>query len=613
MFKKIYAYFENLVTPYPNLIPAVKAGNLSKFIWLCIYGFKKYIAIIIILTMVLASFEAIIFSNLKTLTDQISITTAANIYEDCKETLIILFLLLSFEPFIRLMRLLIKFQIIQGNLPMRQRWNFHRLLLNQSVNFFHEEFAGGLANKVMQTALAVREIIYSLLDVCAYIPIYFISAAFMLGSFNIYLLLPFGTWFILYTLVACYFIPRLTKAANDQADLRSLVTGRIVDAYTNISIVKLFSHSKQEAGYAKESMENFMHPVVQQSRLLTSFNFITALLNAILIISISSLSIWLWAKGEVSVGVIIAAISMAMRFDHIFEWGMWVVAGLFEEIGVVKNGMDLLSKTISLKDKPDARPLEVTNGIIEFKDVSFSYGTDKHIINNLNLKIKTGEKIGLVGRSGAGKSTIVNLLLRFYDVDKGSICIDGQDIRDVTQDSLRRQIGMVTQDTSLLHRSIRENIIYGALNALEEDMIAASKRAEAHLFIQDLEDSAGRRGFDAHVGERGVKLSGGQRQRISIARVVLKNAPILLLDEATSALDSEIEAAIQSSLDTLMEGKTVIAIAHRLSTIAAMDRLIVLDKGQIIEDGTHQELLSKNGLYAQLWNRQSGGFLGDNF
>lgn len=613
MLKKIYSYFENLVTPYPNLIPSVKDGDLPKFVWLCIYGFKKYIAIIIILTMVLATFESIIFSNLKTLTDQLSTTIPANFYVDCRETLITLLLLLSIEPFIRLIRLLIKFQIVQGNLPMRQRWNFHRILLNQSLNFFHDEFSGGLANKVMQTALAIREIIYSLLDVCAYIPIYFISAGIILGSFNLYLLLPFGIWFFLYALTAIYFIPRLTKAANDQADLRSLVTGRIVDAYTNISIVKLFSHSKQEASYARESMENFMKPVVEQSRLLTSFNFITALLNAILIISIASLSIWLWAQGKVSVGVIIAAISMAMRFDHIFEWGMWVVAGLFEEIGVVKNGMELLSKTVSIKDNPEAKDLKVNKGSIIFKDVSFSYGTDKHIIQNLNLNIKPGEKIGLVGRSGAGKSTIVNLLLRFYDVDKGGIYIDEQNICNIKQDSLRKHIGMVTQDTSLLHRSIRENIMYGALNASENDMIAAAKRAEAHLFIQDLEDSGGRRGFDAQVGERGVKLSGGQRQRIAIARVILKNAPILLLDEATSALDSEVEVAIQNTLINLMEGKTVIAIAHRLSTIAAMDRLIVLDKGQIIEEGTHHELVNKGGLYAQLWAHQSGGFLGDNF
>lgn len=398
--------------------------------------------------------------------------------------------------------------------------------------------------------------------------------------------------------------------ASEQADARSLMTGRIVDSYTNISTVKLFSHSRRETEYAEEGMEGFLDTVHRQMRLVTGFDVAVQLANYILLFSIAAISIYLWMGSAITVGSIAIAISLALRINGMSMWIMWEVGALFENMGTVVDGIKTLSKPIAIQDEPNAKPIKVDQGGIEFDDVSFHYGENKGVISNLNLNIKPGEKVGLVGRSGAGKSTLVNLLLRFHDVEGGSIRIDGQPIDKVTQDSLRSKIGMVTQDTSLLHRSIRDNILYGKPDASEEELLAATRQAHAHEFIDTLTDPFGNAGYDAQVGERGVKLSGGQRQRIAISRVLLKNAPILILDEATSALDSEVEAAIQESLNELMEGKTVIAIAHRLSTIAAMDRLIVLDKGEVIEEGSHQELINHGGIYAQLWAHQTGGFIG---
>jgi len=613
MFKKLSVSFERLVDPYSQVSLHFESNSLLKFIWICSDGLKKYIATMTLFTMIVGTVEALVFAYLGDIVNHLSSIGPLQLWNDCGTSLIILSCLLLLSPLAVAALTLFKFQTIQGNFPMRLRWNFHRLILNQSVGFFQDEFSGGIATKVMQTALAVKDIVVAFLDIFVYVFIYFASAAVVLGSFDLWLLLPFSIWLLLYFMVCVFFLPRLTQVAKEQADSRSLTTGRISDAYTNISTVKLFSHTNREADYVREAMEEFMVPVYGQQRLVSAFDLTTYAMSMTLVFSTAFLSIWLWMQGQVGVGIVAASTAMSLRFNSVSQWAMWVVADLFEHIGTAQDGMKMLSRPIALKDHPDAKSLSVKSGGILFQNVSFSYGTGKRILDNFNLKISPGERVGLVGRSGAGKSTIINLLLRFYDVNSGSILIDGQNIQQVSQNSLRSEIGMVTQDTSLLHRSIRDNILYGRPDANDNDIILAAKRAEADLFIQELKDQSGRVGYDCHVGERGVKLSGGQRQRISIARVILKNAPILLLDEATSALDSEVEAAIQSSLYTLMEGKTVVAIAHRLSTIAAMDRLIVLDKGIIVEEGSHEELLGNGGLYSQLWNRQSGGFLGDDY
>jgi ATP-binding cassette subfamily B multidrug efflux pump len=450
-----------------------------------------------------------------------------------------------------------------------------------------------------------------LTDIMVFIVIYFATMLTLVGSFDVVLLIPFVLWLGLYLLALRWFVPRLGKVAQAQADARSMMTGRISDAYTNITTVKLFSHARREAGYVRGAMQEFMGTVYGQMRLVTGLEVTIHLLSIALTLGTTGGALWLWSQGQVGVGAVAAATAMALRLNGISHWIMWEMASLFENIGTVQDGINTLSKAPTVVDAPGAQALQVRQGDVRFEAVRFAYGGQRTVIADFNLHIRPGEKIGLVGRSGAGKSTVVNLLLRFHDLEAGRILIDGQDIAQVTQDSLRAQVGMVTQDTSLLHRSVRDNLLYGRPDAGDEAMKAAAERAEASEFIAALTDPKGRSGYDAHVGERGVKLSGGQRQRVAIARVMLKDAPILLLDEATSALDSEVEAAIQTSLYRLMEGKTVVAIAHRLSTIAAMDRLIVMDEGRIVEQGNHAELLAAGGLYARLWAHQSGGFLGE--
>jgi ATP-binding cassette subfamily B multidrug efflux pump len=479
------------------------------------------------------------------------------------------------------------------------------------MSFYQDEFAGRIAAKVMQTALAVRDMWFILADILVFVTIYFVTLLAIVDHFNPWLMLPFFGWLTLYLGALWYFIPRLAKVSKDQADARSIMTGRITDAYTNIATVKLFSHAGREASYAKSAMQEFIQTVHRQMRLVSSVEIMNHVMVMILIISSAGIALWLWSHGEVGVGAVAAVTAMVLRLHGMSHWIMWEMTSLFEHVGTVQDGINTLSTMQLVTDRTDAKPLAVSQGEIRFDAVDFAYGGQRKVLDHFSLHIRPGEKVGLVGRSGAGKSTIVNLLLRFYDVEAGRIFIDGQDIAKITQNSLREHIGMVTQDTSLLHRSVRENILYGRPDASEADMLSAATRAEAHEFVQTLHDPKGRTGYDAHVGERGVKLSGGQRQRIAIARVMLKDAPILLLDEATSALDSEVEAAIQSSLYRLMEGKTVVAIAHRLSTIAAMDRLIVLDQGRIVEEGDHETLLKSGGLYAKLWAHQSGGFLGE--
>ncbi len=607
----MFTYFEKLVNPYPDAPPPAPPKTFGAFLWAATAGTRRYIAAMTLFTAVIGAFEAVLFAMLARVLDWLADARPQTFWQEHGSTLALLTLVLAGSIVLATLQSLFKQQTLAGNLPMRLRWNFHRLMLAQSMTFFQDEFAGRIATKVMQTALAVRDAWMIFADILVYVIIYFVTMSAILGGFDLRMIGPFLLWLALYGVSMWYFVPRLARVAQAQADARSLMTGRITDAYTNIATVKLFSHSNREAGYAKSAMQEFMTTVHRQMRYVTGFETVNQILSVVLIGSTAGLSLWLWTRGDLGVGAVAAAAAMAMRLNGISHWIMWEMAALFEYVGTVQDGMLTLSRAHTVVDRANARPLAVTRGEIRFERVTFAYGGPRKVIDNLSLTIAPGEKIGLVGRSGAGKSTIVNLLLRFYDIPEGRILIDGQDIAHATQESLRAQVGMVTQDTSLLHRSVRENIVYGRPDATDAQMIRAAERAEAHDFILSLADPKGRRGYDAHVGERGVKLSGGQRQRVAIARVMLKDAPILVLDEATSALDSEVEAAIQGSLYRLMEGKTVLAIAHRLSTIAAMDRLIVMDHGRIVEEGTHQQLLALGGIYARLWAHQSGGFLGE--
>ncbi len=566
-------------------------------------------------TAVIGVFEALLFGMLGRVVDWLARVEPSRLWSEQRGHLLLLAAILAASTVLIGVQSLFKQQTLAGNFAMRLRWDFHRNMLAQSLSFYQDEFAGRVAAKLMQTALAVRDTWMILTDILVFVVIYFVTIALVVGNFNLWLLVPFLGWLTTYLAAIAYFVPRLGAVAMAQADARSLMTGRITDAYTNITTVKLFSHTQREASYVQGAMAEFLQTVYRQMRMVTGFEIVNHALSMGLIVSTAGVTLWLWIHGKAGVGAVAATTAMALRLNGISHWVMWEMASLFEQIGTVQDGINTLARSPTIVDRPDAQPLRVSRGDIRFEQVSFAYGAapvdGRPVIEDLNLHIRPGEKIGLVGRSGAGKSTIVNLLLRFYDIPRGRVLIDGQDIALVTQDSLRAQIGMVTQDTSLLHRSVSDNIRYGRPNAGDADMVAAAKRAEAHDFIGRLSDANGRLGYDAHVGERGVKLSGGQRQRIAIARVMLKDAPILLLDEATSALDSEVEAAIQQSLNRLMEGKTVVAIAHRLSTIAAMDRLVVLDQGRIVEEGNHYSLLARGGLYARLWAHQSGGFLGE--
>ncbi|KZC86309.1 ABC transporter, ATP-binding protein [Neisseria flavescens] len=611
MIKKIFSWFESRIDPYPEAAPKTPEKGLWRFIWSNIEGVRKWIAVLAVFTVGVGIMEALMFQFMGKVVDWLGTYTPQTLFVEKGHALIGMMAMVAFFAVWTFFASSVRLQTLQGVFPMRLRWNFHRLMLGQSLGFYQDEFAGRVSAKVMQTALALRDVVMTVADMVVYVLVYFITSGVILSSFDAWLILPFICWMIGFAMIMRLLIPKLGKTASRQADARSLMTGRITDAYSNIATVKLFSHGAREAAYAKQSMEEFMVTVHAQMRLATLLHTCSFIVNSSLTVGTTALGIWLWYHGQVGVGAVATATAMALRVNGLSQYIMWESARLFENIGTVNDGMATLSKPHTILDKPQALPLKVTRGEIKFEHVDFSYEAGKPLLNGFNLNIKPGEKVGLIGRSGAGKSTIVNLLLRFYEPQSGTISIDGQTVDSVTQESLRAQIGLVTQDTSLLHRSVRDNIIYGRPDATEAEMISAAERAEAAGFIPNLSDAKGRRGYDAHVGERGVKLSGGQRQRIAIARVMLKDAPILLLDEATSALDSEVEAAIQESLDKMMEGKTVIAIAHRLSTIAAMDRLIVLDKGRIIEEGSHTELLEKQGLYAKLWAHQSGGFLSE--
>ena len=618
-------FFEQFIEPFPSEEPAQPPSGLFAFCRHYTKGAEVHLLIMACLTGLLAVLEVSLFAFLGQLVDWLSTKNPETFLDEEMGTLVwMAFIILVAIPLTVLFHSIFIHQVLLGNYPMSIRWNMHRYLLGQSYSFYQNEFAGRIATKVLQTALAVRESVMKVLDVLLFVIVYFTGMLYLVATSDLRLMAPLVVWLLGYIISLTYFVPRLRDISAKQADARSIMTGRIVDSYTNITTVKLFSHAQRESSYTKEGMSLFLETVYPQMRLVTKLQFTVWVLNSLLIFTVGAMSIYLWMEGAVSTGAIAIAIGLNLRLNGMSQWIMWEVSMLFENVGTVQDGMNTLSRPREVQDEPNALPLKVPHGKIQFDKVSFNYrddndsadkGDDRYktkLFDNLTLTINAGEKIGLIGRSGAGKSTLVNLLLRFHDLEKGNISIDGVDISQVQQKTLRAAVGVVTQDTSLLHRSIRDNILYGRPSATDSEVIEAAKKAHAHDFIQGLRDPNDHSGYDAQVGERGVKLSGGQRQRVAIARVLLKDAPILVLDEATSALDSEVESAIQENLYKLMQGKTVIAIAHRLSTIAAMDRLIVMDEGNVVEEGSHQQLIKSNGIYARLWARQSGGFLGNN-
>ncbi len=606
----MFRFFENLVDPYT---PYVERDTPPRQLWpflreYCV-PFKGVFLLTGMMSIVVAAIEVGLIYYMGRIVDLLGTDPAQMWATYGTELLLMAGFVLVIRPLMQGLDVALINNTILPNFGTLIRWRAHRQVLRQSVGWFENDFAGRIANRIMQTPPAAGEVVFQTFDAISYALAYMIGAAILLMTSDWRLMMPLLIWFVLYGGLVRWTTTRIGPASKAASDARSQVTGRVVDAYTNIHSVKMFAHHDLEVDFAKEAIENARVTFQKEMRLFTIMDVVLVALNGLLIIGVVGWALALWTWGEASVGVVAAAAALTLRLNSMTGWIMWALSSFFRELGVVAEGMETIAQPIALVDKPDAKPLMLTDGRIELKGLTHHYGRARGGLQGLDLTIKPGERIGLVGRSGAGKSTLVKLLLRFYDAEGGQILIDGQDIAGLTQDSLRRHIGMVQQDSSLLHRSVRDNILYGRPDAGEEAMIAAAKRAQAHEFILDLSDPEGRRGYDARVGERGVKLSGGQRQRITLARVILKNAPILLLDEATSALDSEVEAAIQETLYGMMAGKTVIAIAHRLSTIAEMDRIVVLDQGRIVEDGSHDALLAQGGLYAEFWNRQSGGFL----
>jgi ATP-binding cassette, subfamily B, multidrug efflux pump len=612
----LYKWLESRVDSFPPIKPEQPAPTTWGFIRFYSRPFYPLLAVGLILSVALAVMEVVLYSYVGKLVDVLQTADRATFWDNNKVWLLscaaVAVLLM---PILTISADAVENQGLRGNFAMRIRWLAHRYLLRQSMEFFQNEFAGRVSTKMMQAAMGVRDVVMKLTQVAAWVLTFFVTAIASFAAVDWRLAIPMTLWLAGYGVAMFVFVPKLGKLSEKQADMRSLVTGRVVDTYTNMPTVKLFAHTSREDDYAKEGMSWMLNSVYASMRVSTSMNATLNILNSLLLTTTAGVATWLWYHQQISVGAIAFATGLVYRMLGMAFWLIWEMASLFEDFGVVKDGVDVIARQHTVLDKPNATALRITNGEVLFDNVHFNYGktvgsAGQEVIAALTLKIKPGEKVGLVGRSGAGKSTIANLLLRFYDIGSGRIVIDGENIADVTQETLRGSIGVVTQDTSLLHRSVRDNIRYGKPDATEAEVLAAISKAHADEFIDRLQDPNGRKGLDAHVGERGVKLSGGQRQRVAIARVLLKNAPLLILDEATSALDSEVEAAIQENLYTLMQGKTVIAVAHRLSTIAAMDRLVVMDKGKIVEEGTHDQLVrKKNGLYAALWRRQSGGFL----
>ena len=608
----MFRFFEGLVDPYvPYKESDAPPKRLYPFLREYAEPFKKVFWITGITAVLVAIIEIWLLGYLGRLVDILTEGTPVQVWADNgAEFILVAVLILTMRPLFQMLQIVLLNNTILPNFGTLVRWRAHKHVLRQSVGWFEDDFAGRIANRIMQTPPAAGSVVFQLFDALAFAVAYIIAAAVLLAQADLRLLMPLMLWLVPYMLLLRWVIRRITPASEAASNARSAVTGRVVDSYTNIHAVKMFAHHDREIGYAKEAIEEARRTFQIEMRLYTIMDAGLMLLNGVLVVGVVGWAIWLWMQGAASVGVVAVATSLALRLNAMSGWIMWAMTDFFRELGVVKEGMLTIAQPVTLVDHPEAAPLNTISGKVEIQSLSHHYGKKTGGLDQIDLTIAPGEKVGLVGQSGAGKSTLVKLLLRFYDVEQGQILIDGQDIKFATQDSLRSAIGMVQQDSALLHRSVRENILYGCPSASEKQVVAAAQKAEAHEFILGLEDNEGNTGYDARVGERGVKLSGGQRQRISLARVILKDAPILLLDEATSALDSEVEAAIQQTLYGMMEGKTVIAIAHRLSTIAQMDRIIVMDQGRIIEDGTHDALLAANGQYARFWARQSGGFLG---